>query len=69
VVLLLVPPGAPLSVAVDDSLFRRLLRDVDLEDGHDADLEDVWAVENPAGWVRRGWVVLRVSRAVLRVSR
>jgi len=47
----------------------RMLRDVDLEDGHDADLEDVWAVENPAGWVRRGWVVLRVSRAVLRVSR
>jgi len=46
-----------------------MLRDVDLEDGHDADLEDVWAVENPAGWVRRGWVVLRVSRAVLRVSR
>jgi hypothetical protein len=26
------------------------LRDVDLEDGRAADLEDVWGVENPAGW-------------------
>src|ERR1039458_1975281 len=28
----------------------QLLRDVDLEDGRAADLEDVWGVENPAGW-------------------
>jgi hypothetical protein len=27
-----------------------VLRDVDLEDGRAADLEDVWGVENPAGW-------------------
>jgi len=46
-----------------------LLRDVDHEDVRDADLGDVLAVENPAGRVRRGWIVLGLSRVVLRVSR
>jgi hypothetical protein len=46
-----------------------VLRDVDHEDVRDADLGDVLAVENPAGRVRRGWIVLGLSRVVLRVSR
>jgi hypothetical protein len=57
---------------VVDQVIRRdrpLLRDVDHEDVRDADLGDVLAVENPAGRVRRGWVVLGLSRVVLRVSR
>jgi hypothetical protein len=45
------------------------LRDVDLEDGRVADLEDGCAVENPAGWVPAGLVMLGVSQVVLRVSR
>ena len=50
-------------------LTSSLLRDVDHEDVRDADLGDVLAVENPAGRVRRGWMVLGLSRVVLRVSR
>ena len=46
-----------------------VLRDVDHEDVRDADLGDVLAAESPAGRVRRGWVVLGLSRVVLRVSR
>jgi len=47
----------------------QVLRDVDHEDVRDADLGDVLAAESPAGRVRRGWVVLGLSRVVLRVSR
>jgi hypothetical protein len=36
---------------IEGTLIRlQVLRDVDLEDGRAADLEDVWGVENPAGW-------------------
>jgi len=46
-----------------------LLRDVDHEDVRDADLGDVLAVKTPPDGVRRGWMVLGLSRVVLRVSR
>ena len=62
-------PGHDIAAPRPDGFGRQLLRDVDHEDVRDADLGDVLAVENPAGRVRRGWMVLGLSRVVLRVSR